>query len=228
MSAPDIFNMNIKDNLDALYREIPSSVQLVAVSKTQPVERINEAYIAGQRSFGENKVQELTSKQKLLLGDIDWHFIGHLQTNKVKHIAPFVKMIQSVDSLKLITEIDKEAKRNNRVIDCLLEMFIASEETKYGLDLIEARALLSSPELAALKNIRIAGVMGMATFTSDETVVRREFKLLAECFHKLSCEYFHNDPGFREISMGMSGDYKIAIEEGSTIVRIGTAIFGER
>jgi PLP dependent protein len=220
--------MIIGEHIHAIYREIPASVRMVAVSKTQPVERILEAYHAGQRLFGENKVQELTNKQPLLPSDIEWHFIGHLQTNKVKYIAPFVQMIHSVDSLKLLQEIDREAKRNNRVIDCLLEIFIASEETKFGLDLVDAQALLSSPEFKLLKNVQIAGVMGMATFTSDEGVVHHEFQLLRECFRKLSCEYFPSDPGFREISMGMSGDYKIAILEGSTLVRIGNAIFGER
>ncbi|MCX6244132.1 MAG: YggS family pyridoxal phosphate-dependent enzyme [Bacteroidetes bacterium] len=218
--------MHIKDNLEALYREIPPCVKIVAVSKTHPVERIREAYEAGQRLFGENKVQEMTAKQPLLPDDISWHFIGHLQSNKVKYIAPFVSMIQSVDSLKLLAEIDKEAKRNNRVIDCLLEMFIASEETKFGLDPDEARAILSSPAFSTFKNIRIAGVMGMATFTPDERRVRKEFRLLTHCFYALQSEFFSHDKCFHEISMGMSGDYKIALEEGSTIVRIGTAIFG--
>ena len=220
--------MPVKDNLEALFREIPSCVKIVAVSKTHPVERIKEAYVAGQRLFGENKVQEMIAKQPLLPDGIEWHFIGHLQTNKVKYIAPFVKLIQSIDSLKLLMEIDKEAGRNKRVIDCLLEMFIATEETKFGLDLDEARVILSSPVFSTLKNIRIAGVMGMASFTPDEKQVRNEFRLLTQYFYTLQSEYFSNDKDFHEISMGMSGDYKIALEEGSTIVRIGTAIFGGR
>jgi PLP dependent protein len=220
--------MNIRENLDALYRTIPPTVKLVAVSKTHPSDRIREAYDAGQRSFGENKVQEMCAKQPLLPGDIDWHFIGHLQTNKVKFIAPFVNMIHSVDSLRLLNVIDTEAKRNHRVIDCLLEIYIASEETKFGHDLTEASALLASAERSGLTHARIAGIMGMATFTTDITVIRREFSFLRECFQKLSTQYFQGDAAFREISMGMSGDYRIAVEEGSTIVRIGNAIFGER
>jgi pyridoxal phosphate enzyme (YggS family) len=170
----------------------------------------------------------LTNKHSLLPSDIQWHFIGHLQTNKVKYIAPFVSMIQSVDSLKLLNEINKEALKNNRVIDCLLQFHIATEETKFGLDLGEAAELLQSDDYSKMKNIAIKGVMGMASFTDDETLIREEFRNLKAIETRLKNEFFSDEPGFREISMGMTGDYQIAIEEGSTIVRIGTGIFGER
>jgi pyridoxal phosphate enzyme (YggS family) len=191
----------------------------------QPVESIQAVYDTGQRRFGENRVQDLILKQPLLPFDIEWHFIGHLQTNKVKFIAPFVRVIESVDSIKLLTEIDKEASRSNRIIDCLLEIYIASEESKYGLDLGEARGLLSSSEFPRLKNVRIRGVMGMATYTDDIARVRKEFRSLKNTFTILLKEFFPENPDFCEISMGMSGDYRVAIEEGSTMVRIGSKIF---
>jgi len=219
--------MNIKENLDALLPEIPSTVKLIVVSKMQSLQHIQEVYAAGQRRFGENKAQELIAKQPLLPKNIEWHFIGHLQTNKVKFIAPFVHVIQSIDSLKLLREIDKEALRNDRIIDCMLQLYIATEETKFGLDLTEARNLLSSEDFRALQHVRIIGLMGMATYTPDVALIQKEFRTLKVYFDALSKEYFPNDPGFREISMGMSDDYRIAIEQGSTMVRIGSKIFQE-
>lgn len=204
------------------------NVTLVAVSKTHPPERILEIYHQGQRIFGENRAQEMLEKQATLPADIEWHLIGHLQTNKVKLIAPFVRMIHSVDSLRLLEEIDKQAAKAGRTIDCLLQFHIAQEETKFGLDEAEARALLSSDTFRQMKNVRICGVMGMATFTDDEAQVRREFRLLKRIFEKLKQEFFPQNPHFREISMGMSGDWRIAVEEGSTMVRMGSLIFGER
>jgi PLP dependent protein len=221
--------MSIAGNLSALKNEVERlNVKLIAVSKNKPVSAIKEAYDAGHRVFGENRVQELVEKQEQLPGDIEWHLIGHLQTNKVKYIAPFVSMIHSVDSLKLLEEINKQAEKNNRVIDCLLEIHIADEETKFGLDFDEAIGLLRSDEYTALKNIRIAGVMGIATFTDNPKQVQQEFYELRTFFNGLKDSFFRNDEAFKEISMGMSGDYKLAIEQGSTMVRIGSTIFGER
>lgn len=220
--------MTIKENLELLRKSLPDHVKLIAVSKTQPAEVIREAYDAGQRVFGENKAQELQQKQPLLPKDIEWHFIGHLQRNKVKYIAPFVSLIHSVDSLKLLREINKEALKNNRTIDCLLQFHIATEETKFGLDLEEAIGLLSSEEYRQFNNVRICGVMGMATFTDDRELIRTEFTRLREFYDTLKSRFFKEDDSFREISAGMSGDYQIAIECGSTMVRIGTGIFGER
>ncbi|MCK4346562.1 MAG: YggS family pyridoxal phosphate-dependent enzyme [Bacteroidales bacterium] len=220
--------MNIPENIKLLQKEIPSSVKLVAISKTKPVSDILEAYYSGFTTFGENKVQELIKKQEDLPEDIEWHMVGHLQTNKVKYIAPFVNMIQSVDSLKLLKIIDKEARKHNRIINCLLQLHIAMEETKFGLSLNEVQEILESPDFKLLKNARIVGLMGMATFTSEEEVIRMEFKFLADCFIKLKKDYFPTDKKFKEISMGMSGDYKIAIEEGSTMIRVGSLIFGSR
>jgi PLP dependent protein len=219
--------MTITDNLERLHREIPATVKIVAVSKTMPAELVMEAYHAGQRVFGENKAQELSAKQSLLPGDIQWHFIGHLQTNKVKYIAHFVDMIHSVDSLKLLHEIDKQAAKNNRVIKCMLQFHIATEETKFGLDLTEAESLLSYPGLAEMKNISINGVMGMASLSEDYGLVRSEFQNLKMIFTRLKNDFFKDVPDFKEISMGMTGDYRIAIEEGSTIVRVGFGIFGK-
>jgi hypothetical protein len=213
------------NHIKQILQTIPAGVRLVAVSKTVSPETILEAYRNGQNAFGENKAQELIAKQPLLPDGIEWHFIGHLQSNKVKYIAPFVQMIHSVDSLKLLAEINKEALKNNRVIPCLLQFHIATEETKYGLDMEEAAAILNSPSFSSMKNARIAGVMGMATFSEDEHLVRKEFRELKRIFSMLKSGFFADDPNFREISMGMSGDYRIAIEEGSTIVRIGSAIF---
>lgn len=206
----------------------PTGAKLIAISKTHPDEAILKLYAQGQRIFGENRVQELVPKYEALPKDIEWHLVGHLQTNKVKYIAPFVACIHSVDSLKLLQEIDKQAKKFNRSIDCLLQFHIAEEETKFGLDLEEAATLLQSPELQQLENVRITGIMGMATFTDDVAQVRREFRQLKSMFDKLKNRFFTEKDYFREISMGMSGDYKIALEEGSTMVRIGTLLFGER
>lgn len=220
--------MQIASNLNSLKSQLPEGVKLVAVSKTHPVEDILQAYKARQRIFGENKAQELASKAAQLPPDIEWHFIGHLQTNKVKFIAPFVNTIESVESLRLLETIDKEARRAGRVINCLLQFHIAKEETKFGLDMNEALALLKSQEHLYMENIRITGVMGMATFTDNENLVRSEFNTLRTYFDELSSTYFKGDSSFCEISMGMSGDYALAIEEGSTMVRIGSAIFGQR
>lgn len=220
--------MSITDNLIEIKKHLPEHVRLIAVSKTKPLDCIQELYQCGQRIFGENRVQEITEKQQQLPPDIEWHFIGHLQTNKVKYIAPFISFIHSVDSLKLLHEINKEAQKNKRIINCLLEMYIATEETKFGLDLSESIALLESPEYKKMNHIRICGVMGMATFTEDLTRVRTEFKNLTSYFNQIKTRYFSDQAYFKEISMGMSNDYKIAIEEGSTLVRIGTSIFGSR
>ncbi|MCF8308516.1 MAG: YggS family pyridoxal phosphate-dependent enzyme [Bacteroidales bacterium] len=219
--------MSIKENPEKIKLELPARVKLIAVSKTKPVETIKEAYDAGHKIFGENKAQELINKQPELPEDIEWHFIGHLQSNKVKYLAPFVSMIHSVDRKKILKEINKEAKKNNRVIDCLLQFHIAEEETKFGLSMEEARELIESGAFQGYENVRIKGVMGMATFTEDTEQVRREFKHLNNIFQTLKKEYFNNE-NFRELSMGMSGDYRIAIEEGSTIVRVGSLIFGAR
>ena len=207
---------------------INKNVKLIAVSKTQPVEYILEAYKENQRIFGENKAQELNKKHETLPKDIEWHFIGHLQTNKVKYIAPFVSLIHSVDSLSLLEEINKQALKNNRTINCLLQFHIATEDTKFGFSFEEAIELLNSETYKNLKNIEIIGVMGMATYTDDNNHIRQEFKSLKTIFSQLKSNYFSNNASFKEISMGMSGDFEIAIEEGSTMVRIGSSIFGER
>jgi PLP dependent protein len=220
--------MGIFENLTRLNAEIPKGVKIVVVSKTKTIAEIMEVYDTGQRIFGENKAQEMEMKHGLLPGDIEWHFIGHLQGNKVRMIAPFVSMVHSIDSLKLLAEINREALKAGRTIRCLLQFHIAREETKFGLDLDEAGRLLGSDEYRLMNNIRIAGVMGMATFSEDEDLVRSEFRELDNIFHYLKRKFFADDPGFAEISMGMSGDYRIAIEEGSTLVRIGTAVFGPR
>lgn len=218
----------IAEELELIKSSIPGSVTLVAVSKTKPLELLKEAYAAGQRHFGENRVQELEEKYNALPKDICWHMIGHLQSKKVKTIAPFVHLIHGVDSFKLLAEINKQALKNNRTINCLLQFFIAQEETKFGFDLEEALEMLGSDEFAALKNVRLVGIMGMATFTDDADQIRTEFKTLASYFEQLKSTHFSNEPSFKEISMGMSDDYAIAIEEGSTMVRIGSAIFGGR
>ncbi len=215
-------------NYPDIAQSIPANVRLVAVSKTRKVEEILEVFNEGVSEFGENKVQELISKYPFLPKDIRWHLIGHLQTNKVKLIAPFVHLIQSVDSLKLIAEINKQAFKNQRVIDCLLQIYIATEETKFGFNSQEVHELLTSNEFKLMTNVRITGLMGMATFTDDENTIRKEFKYLRELFESIKSKYFHDKEEFNILSMGMSGDYKIAIEEGSTMVRVGTAIFGER
>lgn len=206
----------------------PTNTQLIAVSKTKPPAAILQLYEQGQRDFGENKVQELVPKYEALPKDIHWHFIGHLQTNKVKQIAPFIHLIHSVDSLDILKEINKQAKKHNRIIHCLLQFKIAQEYTKYGFDLESAEAMLQSADYQSFKNVNITGVMGMATFTEDENQVRQEFKRLKEIFNIIRAKYFSNSITFKEISMGMSDDYPIAVEEGSTMVRIGTLLFGAR
>lgn len=220
--------MSVAENLQKIKSELPASVQLVAVSKTKTVPHIMEAYNAGQRVFGENKVQELCAKYEEMPKDIQWHLIGHLQTNKVKYVAPFVTMIHAVDSLKLLKEIDKEAKKNNRIIDCLLQFHIAQEDTKFGLDFDEASDLLKSDEYLAMENVRIVGLMGMASFTDNTEQVENEFRTLYNYFQIIKSHYFKFNPDFKEISMGMSGDYQLAVAEGSTMVRIGSSIFGDR
>ena len=218
----------IRQILNEIHKTLKDGVTLIAVSKTKPATLIQEAYEAGQRHFGENKVQEMAEKAALLPKDIHWHLIGHLQSNKVKYIASFVHLIHSVDSLKLLSEIDKQAKKNNRVIDCLLQFHIAQEETKFGLNLQEAHSLLTSSEFLEMKNVRIIGVMGMASFTNDEQQVKLEFSNLNGIFSQLKNDFFSLDENFRERSMGMSGDYLLAMQEGSTMVRIGSTIFGGR
>jgi pyridoxal phosphate enzyme (YggS family) len=217
----------IKNNLIKLKNTISKDVLLVAVSKTKPIEAIKEAYETGQRDFGENKVQELIEKFDKLPVDISWHMIGHLQTNKVKYIAPFIHIIHGVDSLKLLKEINKQALKNKRTIQCLLQFHIAQETTKYGLILKEALEIISSTEFMQLKNITIAGVMGMASNSNDEITIAKEFSTLKAIFDQLS-ESSINQKSFNWISMGMSGDYKIAIEQGSNMIRIGSTIFGNR
>jgi pyridoxal phosphate enzyme (YggS family) len=220
--------MSIAANLQKIRAELPAPVTLVAVSKTRTVEEIREAYEAGQRVFGENRVQELIAKAPNLPPDIQWHLIGHLQSNKVKFLLPFVRLIHSVDSLKLLDVINREAAKQKKILSCLLQFHIATEETKFGLNIEEARELLGSPEYSAMKNIRLEGVMGMASFTQDTLQVRSEFRALSAIFKLLKEEYFSEDAFFSVLSMGMSSDYLIAIEEGSNMVRIGTNIFGER
>ncbi len=220
--------MSIPEQLEKIKNELPQHVKLIAVSKTHPVSVIMEAYNAGHKIFGENRVQELISKYDEMPKDIEWHLIGHLQTNKVKYIATFVSLIHSVDSLKLLSVIDKEAQKCNRVIDCLLQVYIASEETKFGLSADELHELLQNPEFKQLQNVRVCGLMGMATFTDNMEQVRMEFRFLKKLFNEVKQTYFQNQPWFKELSMGMSSDYRIAIEEGSTMVRIGSNIFGHR
>jgi PLP dependent protein len=219
---------DIASNIINLKKQIPPSVRVVAVSKTKSVAEILEAYNTGHRLFGENRVQELLAKKGNLPGDIEWHLIGHLQTNKVKQIVPFISMIHSVDSSRLLHAINSEAEKIKRTVDCLLQFHIATEETKFGFTLEEAEEMLGSDESGRSGYARICGIMGMATFTDNMDLVREEFRKLAGYFRVLRDNYFIHHPHFREISMGMSGDYVTAIEEGSTIVRIGTVIFGER
>jgi pyridoxal phosphate enzyme (YggS family) len=221
--------MSIADNIISLKKETDSlHVILLAVSKTKPPEDIQQAYDAGQRIFGENQVQELVDKYENLPKDIQWHLIGHLQSNKVKYIAPFISMIQSVDSLKLLQEINKHALKNDRVIDCLLQIYIADEETKFGLGFDEAIELLRSDEFAELKNIKIRGLMGIATNTDNEKQVKEEYYELKTFFDGIKASFFRKDKTFNVLSMGMSSDYKIAIEQGSNMVRLGSTIFGSR
>ncbi|MCB2409025.1 YggS family pyridoxal phosphate-dependent enzyme [Hymenobacter lucidus] len=221
--------MSVADNLRYFENQLQGTrARLVAVTKTHPVERLQEAYDAGARLFGENKVQEMVAKQPELPADIEWHLIGHLQTNKVKYIAPFVHTIQSVDSLKLLQEIEKQAAKHTRVIECLLQFHVAEEETKSGLSLAEAEEMLQSDAYQAMRHVRVTGVMGIATNTTDEAQLRREFAELRGYFELLQTRYFAQQPAFREISMGMSSDYQLALAEGSTLIRVGSAIFGAR
>jgi pyridoxal phosphate enzyme (YggS family) len=221
--------MSIADNIISLKKETDNSgVILLAVSKTKPAEDIQQAYDAGQRIFGENQVQELVDKYEQLPKDIEWHMIGHLQSNKVKYIAPFISMIQSVDSMKLLQEINKHALKHGRVIDCLLQIYIADEETKFGLGFDEAIELLRSDEFAELKNIRIRGLMGIATNTDKEKQIGEEYYELDMFFKGIKQSFFRKEKSFDTLSMGMSSDYKIAIEKGSTMVRLGSTIFGSR
>src|SRR5258706_9352819 len=221
--------MEVRNNIAFFQNQFAGKIcRLVAVSKTHPVEKIKEAYEAGQRIFGENKVQEMCAKQPLLQSDIEWHLIGHLQTNKVKQIAPFVSLIHSVDSLKLLEEINKQGKKINRVISCLLQVYIANEETKFGLDEKELLELIQSDKIASLDFVKIVGLMGMATFTDNKEQVSKEFKSLKNLFDKIKAMNLPSNIEIKDLSMGMSQDYEIAVEEGSTLVRIGTAIFGGR
>ena len=220
--------MSISSNIEKLRKEIPVGVTLVAVSKTMPVEIIREAYDAGQRDFGENRVQELLAKVPELPPDINWHMIGHLQTNKVKYIAPFVHLIHSVDSLKLLRVMEREAAKAGRTLDFLFEMHIAEESSKFGFAFEELMDILQGDEWRSFKHVRCRGVMGMATFTQDKTQVKREFGMLKKYFDDLKEGIFSQEQDFSVLSMGMSGDYQNAIEEGSTMVRIGTLIFGHR
>ncbi|WP_303311931.1 YggS family pyridoxal phosphate-dependent enzyme [Hymenobacter sp. BT730] len=221
--------MSIAENIHLFEQELAgTSCRLVVVTKTHPVARLREAYEAGSRLFGENRVQEMVAKQPELPADIEWHLIGHLQTNKVKYIAPFVHTVESIDSLKLLVELEKQAARYGRVIQGLLQFHIAEEEAKTGLSLPEAEAILQSAEYQAMRHVQLTGVMGVATFTKDENQLRREFRELKGYFDLLKSRYFADQPAFREISMGMSSDYKLAIAEGSTLIRVGSAIFGAR
>ncbi len=216
--------MTISENLNKIKSSIPKDVTLVVVTKTQPVEKLMEVYAAGHKIFGENKVQEMLDKYEQLPKDIEWHLIGHLQSNKVKLIAPFVSLIHSVDSLKLLQEINKQALKNNRIIDCLLQVYIAREETKFGLDFMESEKLFYSEEIKQLKNIRITGLMGMATNTADPEQIKNEFQSLNTIFKKLKTQ----NSSIKILSMGMSSDYSIAIENGSNLIRVGSSIFGFR
>jgi len=221
--------MNSADRLNEIRATVPANVKIVAVSKTKPASAIELLYTeTGQRLFGENKVKELEAKREILPNDIDWHYIGHLQTNKIKYISPFVSLIQSVDSFRLIREINKEALKLNRVIPCLLQFYIASEEAKYGFSLEEAKQMFDNNLFYELSNVSIKGVMGMATYTSSKQQISTEFKTLFNYYELIKSSYFIQDPDFCEVSMGMTNDYHLAIEEGSTIVRIGSGIFGER
>jgi pyridoxal phosphate enzyme (YggS family) len=217
-----------KSSIKSFLATVPATVKVVAVSKTKPVDSILAVYNEGHKIFGENRVQELTTKYEQLPADIEWHLIGHLQSNKVKYVAKFVQLIHSVDSLKLLIAINQEAIKANRVIDVLLQVYIAKEETKFGLDTGELYDILSSTEFEILKNVRIRGLMGIATYTDKMDQVREEFRQLKNIFENCKLKYFSDKEYFSELSIGMSGDYKIAIEEGATIIRVGSLIFGER
>ena len=218
----------IEENYRQVAATVKPGVRLVAVSKYKTVEEIKTVYDLGQRVFGENKAQEMRAKHEVLPSDIEWHFIGHLQRNKIKYIIGSVSLIHSIDSLELLQEVNKAAAKENRIVPCLLQFHIAEEETKFGLNLAEAEVLLDSPDFAEMRNVRIDGVMGMATFTPDKEQVRREFASLRDIFQTLRTTFFLGKDHFKEISMGMSDDYPIAMEEGSTLVRIGSSIFGAR
>lgn len=221
--------MTIKQNLQAIQGQLAgTNCQLIAVTKTKPIEDLQQAYEAGSKRFGENKVQEMVEKYEALPKDIEWHLIGHLQSNKVKYIAPFVHLIHSVDSFKLLEEINRQASKHNRMIDCLLQIYIAEEETKFGLSEQEAEALLASPQLGELRNVRIVGLMGMATNTPNTEQLRKEFRGLKAFYDHLKGQISRENVSFNELSMGMSNDYLIAAQEGSTLVRVGSAIFGSR
>ncbi|WP_447636693.1 YggS family pyridoxal phosphate-dependent enzyme [Flavobacterium microcysteis] len=220
--------MSIKNNLLEIKSALPDHVTLVAVSKTKPVADLMEAYEAGQRVFGENKIQEMVEKFEQMPKDIEWHMIGHVQTNKVKFMASFVSLVHGVDSSRLLEEINKQALKNNRIIDCLLQVHIAEEETKFGLNESELNELLQSDAFAQLKNIKIKGLMGMATFTDDQNQIRKEFNHLKSIFDRLTPSQKADNCEMKILSMGMSGDYQLAIDCGSTMVRIGSSIFGTR
>ena len=220
--------MPIGEQITRLRKELPEGVSLLAISKYQPIEALQEAYDAGQRMFGENHIQEMAAKASSLPKDIQWHFTGHVQTNKIKYMAPFVNLIHAVDSFRLLREIDKHAAKHERSIDCLLQIHIAQEETKYGLTVDECRHLLANEPWRELQHIRITGLMAMGSNTDDREQVRSEFKQIKNLFDELKEKYFPDEPSFCQISEGMTDDYPIAIEEGSTIVRIGSMIFGER
>ena len=219
--------MNVEKYQEIL-REIPENVQLIAVSKLHPASEVAAAYALGQRDFGENWAQEMREKHEILPQDIRWHFIGHLQTNKIKYIIPYVHLIHSIDSFKLLQEVDRQAAKHGRVVGCLLQFHVATEETKFGFSMDECEQMLQSLKFSSLKNVDIKGVMGMASFTDDTAQVRREFQTLHGFFTKLKEEYFSEKADFKEISMGMTSDYPIAIEEGSTMIRVGSALFGAR
>ncbi len=218
----------ISDNIQSFLEKIPENVQLIPISKTKPNDMILDARQHGFKVFGENKVQELVRKYEELPKDIQWHMVGHLQSNKMKYIAPFVHLLHGVDSFKLIKIMNKEAKKAGRILNGLFQLHIASEETKFGFSPDEIFGILDSREYAEIENVRMIGVMGMATLTNDEKVVSKEFKELYSTYRDLKSRYFQNDESFKEISMGMSGDFEIAIKEGSSMIRIGSAIFGER
>ncbi|MDR1402354.1 MAG: YggS family pyridoxal phosphate-dependent enzyme [Tannerellaceae bacterium] len=220
--------MSIGSKIEWLKKELPPGVKLVAVSKFHPAEAIWEAYQAGQRIFGESRVQELTGKQKALPSDIEWHFIGPLQSNKVKDIAPFIHTVHSIDSLKLLEEVNKQAARQNRIIRVLAEIRIATEENKHGFTPLEAKDILNKENINSFGNVQICGLMGMATFTDDKTQIRKEFQLLNALFKDIKSSTFKDNGCFNELSMGMTGDYLLAMQEGSTMVRIGSYIFGNR
>lgn len=218
----------LKENLLNVKNSLPANVKLVAVSKFKPLEDLMDAYNAGQRAFGENRPQEMFEKQQNMPDDVEWHFIGSLQSNKVKLVVPKTFLIHSIDSRSILVNVNKEAEKLNKIMDCLLEFHIAVEESKHGFSIDDAVEFLKSDEFKSLKNVRIRGVMGMASFVDDENVVRQEFRRLKEYFDLIKTEFFADADYFTEISMGMSGDYKIAVEEGSTIVRVGSLIFGAR